>query len=87
MHKHYTPALRAWLGDLGDGTHDGSADDPRIAVIRVRAASVTYALTDQTMLARVAGIAKAAATGNVATPNKLREISEVEVLQWRAVAH
>ena len=84
--KHYSALLRAWLGDLGDGTHDGSENDPRIGIIRVKTSSVTYAITDQTLVARVAGIAKAAATGNVATPNKLREISEVEVLQWRAVA-
>ena len=28
VHKFYSPTLRAWLGDLGDGTHDGGPDDP-----------------------------------------------------------
>jgi general stress protein 26 len=34
--KHYTAALKAWVGDLGDGKHDGSAQDPRIGIIRVK---------------------------------------------------
>ena len=27
----------AWFGDLGDGKHDGSADDPRMTLIEVKA--------------------------------------------------
>jgi len=26
--KYYSPTLKAWLGDLGDGIHDGSPNDP-----------------------------------------------------------
>lgn len=26
----------AWFGDLGDGKHDGSANDPRMALIEVK---------------------------------------------------
>lgn len=82
--QHYSASLKAWLGDLGDGTHDGSENDPRIGVIRVKTGSVTYAVTDQTLIGRAAEIAKAAVTGNVATPNRLREISEGEISRWRA---
>ena len=28
VHKFYSPTLKAWLGDLGDGTHDGGPNDP-----------------------------------------------------------
>ncbi|RYP07374.1 hypothetical protein DL765_009185 [Monosporascus sp. GIB2] len=84
VRQHYSPSLKAWLGDLGDGTHDGSADDPRIGVIRVKTGSVTYMVTDKTLLGRVSEIAKGAVTGSVATPNKLREVSESEVSEWRA---
>jgi general stress protein 26 len=28
VHKYYSPTLKAWLGDLGDGTHDGGPNDP-----------------------------------------------------------
>ena len=39
--KYYTPSLKAWLGDLGDGKHDGGPEDPRIGVIKVEAKTVT----------------------------------------------
>jgi len=26
--KHYSSTLKAWVGDLGDGVHDGSPSDP-----------------------------------------------------------
>ena len=82
--QHYNISLKAWLGDLGDGTHDGSENDPRIGVIRVKTGSATYAVTDHTLIGRIVEVARATVTGEVATPNKLREISESEVSQWRA---
>ncbi|KAK8062387.1 BLI-3 blue-light-inducible Bli-3 protein [Apiospora hydei] len=82
--KYYNPALKAWLGDLGDGKHDGSENDPRIGIIRVKTDSVSYCLTDMTVIGRMAEIAKGAVTGEPASINKLRFISEAEVLQWRA---
>ncbi|KAI1097961.1 pyridoxamine 5'-phosphate oxidase [Jackrogersella minutella] len=84
--KYYSPTLKAWLGDLGDGTHDGSADDPRIGVLKVRTSSVTYAINAKTAVGRAAEIAKGTFTGEPAGVNKLREISEKEVQQWRATA-
>ncbi|KAI0181734.1 hypothetical protein GGR52DRAFT_584236 [Hypoxylon sp. FL1284] len=86
VRKYYSPTLKAWLGDLGDGTHDGSENDPRIGVLRVRTASVTYALTGRSALGRAAEVAKGTVTGEPAAVNKLREISEDEVRQWRATA-
>merc|ERR1711964_882864 len=49
--KYYSPALKAWLGDLGDGKHDGSENDPRIGVIRVEAVTATYAVVRRTLSA------------------------------------
>lgn len=83
MRRYYSPALRAWLGDLGDGVHDGSEDDPRIAVIRVRARSITYAVTDKTLLGRAVEVARGTVTGEVAGVNKLREVGEGEIERWR----
>jgi len=37
VRKYYSPALKAWIGDLGDGKHDGGPEDPRIGVIKVNA--------------------------------------------------
>ncbi|PWY66444.1 hypothetical protein BO70DRAFT_433127 [Aspergillus heteromorphus CBS 117.55] len=41
--KYYTPALGAWLGDLGDGVHDGGPGDPRIGVIRIEVVEAVHA--------------------------------------------
>lgn len=84
--KHYSPDLKAWMGDLGDGKHDGSANDPRIGVIRVKIDTATYAITDKTFLGYSIEVAKSAVTGDTASVNKLREIDSSEVQQWRSRA-
>lgn len=82
--KHYSPALKAWLGDLGDGTHDGSENDPRIGVIRVKMITTTYSLVAKNILSRAADVVQGAITGKPAQINSLRQISDAEVKQWRA---
>jgi len=83
--KHYTPDLKAWVGDLGDGKHDGTANDPRIGIIRVKTTTATYALASKNVLGRVAEVAQGAVTGKPASVNKLREIGIAEIEQWRAI--
>lgn len=82
--EHYSPTLKAWLGDLGDGKHDGSENDPRIGIIRVKTSTVTYSVTSKNLLSRVADVAQGTLTGNMPAINKLREISESEVKSWRS---
>ena len=84
MKEHYNPALKAWLGDLGDGKHDGSENDPRIGVIRIKTDTATYSLVRKGILGRTAEVVQGAITGKPAEVNKLREISESEIKQWRA---
>lgn len=81
--KYYTPTLRAWMGDLGDGKHDGSAEDPRIGVIRVKMVSSTYSLVSKNIFSRAAEIATGAVTGKPAQVNSLREITDADVRSWR----
>lgn len=50
--KYYSPALKTWLGDLGDGKHDGSENDPRIGVIRITAKTATYAISRSNPVSR-----------------------------------
>jgi len=85
VHKHYSPSLKAWLGDLGDGKHDGGPDDPRIGIISVKAKTITYAVTGQTALGRGIEIAKGTVTGEAPKVNNLREISESELDEWRKI--
>ena len=82
--KYYSPALKTWLGDLGDGTHDGSENDPRIGVIKVEAKTATYALARGTFVGRAYEMVQGVITGEAAQVNKLREISEEETSAWRS---
>jgi general stress protein 26 len=40
----------AWFGDLGDGTHTGGPEDPRMTLIEVKSKYVVYYLTEVGML-------------------------------------
>lgn len=82
--KYYSPTLKAWMGDLGDGKHDGSENDPRIGVIRVKMTTATYSITDRTILGRLAEVAKGMVTGEQANVNHIREITEEEVKAHRS---
>lgn len=83
VRAHYTPTLKAWLGDLGDGRHDGSAEDPRLGMIRVRMQTATCSLSGKGVFGTMKDVVAGAVTGRVAEVVKLREISEKEVELWR----
>lgn len=82
--KYYTPTLKTWLGDLGDGVHDGGENDPRFGVIKFKTITATYAVPKGTILGRGIEIVKSATTGEAPKVTELREISEEEVKSWRA---
>lgn len=84
VHKYYTPALKAWIGDLGDGKHDGGPDDPRICTIKVNAVTAQYALSRRTTVGGFVEFAKGVATGEAPSVNKLRHIGEAEVKQCKS---
>ncbi|KAI0995131.1 hypothetical protein K3495_g13050 [Podosphaera aphanis] len=81
--KHYFPTLRGWMGDLGDGKHDGGPSDPRLSIIKVETKTVTYAITRMNALSRGVEVAQSVVTGKAPAIHKLREINEQEVLVWR----
>lgn len=82
--EHYSSRLKAWLGDLGDGVHDGSENDPRLGIIRVKMKTAHYSISSKTLIEKMAQIAQGTVTGKPPAINKLREISEAEVNEWRA---
>lgn len=86
MRKYYSPALKAWVGDLGDGVHDGGPEDPRIAIIRVVARTATYALAVGTSVGRGVEMVKGVLTGQAPEVNKLRELSEKELNECKSLA-
>ncbi|KAL2267122.1 hypothetical protein VTJ83DRAFT_4399 [Remersonia thermophila] len=81
--KHYSEHLKAWLGDLDDGVRDGSANDPRLGIIRVTMITAHYSISRKGPLGHLAEVAQGVITGKPAVVNKLREISSAEVDQWR----
>jgi len=82
--KYYTPSLKAWLGDLEDGKHDGGPEDPRIILIKVKATTAQYAISKKTIVGSAFEVAKGAVTGEAAGVNKLRYLSQEDLQQWRA---
>jgi len=82
--KYYSPELKTWVGDLGDGTHDGSENDPRIGVIKITSKTITYAIARTNAIQRGIEIVQGVFTGNAAQVQKIREISEQEISQYRS---
>jgi len=84
VEKHYSPALKAWVGDLGDGKHDGGPQDPRIGLIKIRAQSVQYNISKRSIVGATYELIKGVATGEAPNINRLRHISEAELEQYRS---
>ncbi|KJX98034.1 hypothetical protein TI39_contig443g00012 [Zymoseptoria brevis] len=84
VREYYSQSLKAWLGDLGDGKHDGGPEDPRIGLIRVKAHTITYAISSKNIVTSTIEVAKGALTGQTAQVNKLRHLDESELQQWRS---
>jgi general stress protein 26 len=76
----YQPDWKAWLGDEG-GANDGSAEDPRIALILVTADSVTYSKKDRPMPVVLFNLVKGMITGEPPKVADLRELSADELRQ------
>lgn len=72
------------MGDLGDGVHDGGPEDPRIVLIRVKAITAQYAISQATSIGQAVEVVKGVVTGSAPNVNKLRHLSESELSQWRS---
>jgi len=83
VRKYYSPALKAWVGDLGDGKHDGGPEDPRIIVIKVKALTAQYAISRRTRVGGMIEVAKGMVTGEAPSVNKLRYLDESELEQCK----
>jgi len=62
IHQLYKPDWKAWLGDEG-GNRDGGPDDPRIALIEVKAESATYLRVKEPRLVTLFKLATSLVTG------------------------
>ena len=74
----YKPDWKAWLGDDG-GERDGSANDPRIALILVDAEAVTYMKVTKPKPVVLFEVAKAMVTGSPPDVGSIRTVSDREL--------
>ncbi|KAJ6001429.1 hypothetical protein N7522_006656 [Penicillium canescens] len=83
VEKYYSPMLKAWIGDMGDGVHDGGPSDPRIGVIKLEAKLATHVVSQKGILGRAYNTVKGAVQGNVPHINGIRELTGQELAEWR----
>lgn len=81
VQKYYSPALKAWLGDMGDGVHDGGPTDPRIGVIKLEAKLATHVVARKGIIGRAVDTVKGAVQGSVPPVNSIRELSAEELAE------
>ena len=74
----YKPDWKAWFGDEG-GERDGSANDPRLALIAVEAQSVEYLVTTKPKPVVLFEVAKAMVTGTPPKVGEQRSLTEREL--------
>lgn len=81
--KYYSPALKAWLGDMGDGVHDGGPSDPRIGVIKLETKLATHVVAHKGAIGRAYETVKGVVQGNVPHVNGIRELSLEELAECK----
>lgn len=79
----WSNGTRAWFGDLGDGTHTGGPEDPRMKIIEVQPSYISYWKHEVGALGFMKEVGGAALTGGVANTGKLRQMTEQEITEAR----
>lgn len=79
----YSRGTSAWFGDLGDGVHNGTADDPRMALIEVKSHYVAYWKSTVTSVGFVKEVALASMQGKVANTGVQRHLTEEDLKNAR----
>lgn len=71
--------MGAWFGDLGDGVHTGTAEDPRMALIEVKARYISYWKATVSTLGFLKEVGVATVTGQVPETGDLRQLLEEDI--------
>ena len=71
--------ISSFFGDLKDGKHDGTKNDPRVCLLEVVPSDIRYWVSTSSTIGRTAGIAYGALTGKAKAPGEFRIITETEV--------
>lgn len=83
IHELYKPDWKAWLGDEGDD-RDGGPDDPRIALIEVKADSARYLRVSEPRLVTLFKLATSLVTGNPPNIGDAGQLERSELAQGSA---
>jgi len=68
-----------WLGDLKDGIHDGTINDPRLALIEVTTKSVRFSVKEDPEIVRMFNVVKGMFTGEAPKVSSDKELTEQEL--------
>ena len=79
----YSKGTAAWFGDLGDGVHNGTAEDPRMALIEVKANYICYWKSTVSSLGFIKEVTQASFTGQVANTGVQRQLVQEDIEAMR----
>ncbi|KAL8691174.1 MAG: hypothetical protein Q9218_003549, partial [Villophora microphyllina] len=79
----YSKGVNAWFGDLGDGIHTGMPEDPRMALIEVKANYIAYWKTTSSTPGFLKEVAQASLTGQVADTGVNRQLFDEDIQEAR----
>lgn len=83
----YSKMTAAWFGDLGDGVHNGKAEDPRMTLIEVQPRYISYWKSTVSSLGFMKEVAHASLTGQVAVNGVQREFLQEDIEAMRKEVH
>jgi len=83
--KFWSPMITSFFGDLKDGKHDGTQNDPRVCLIEVIPSEIRYWVSTSSAVGRTAEIAYGALTGKAKAPGEFRIISDAEIKHVRGL--
>ena len=79
----YSKGTAAWFGDLGDGVHNGTAEDPRMALIEVKTKYISYWKSTVGTLGFLKEVTQATITGQVADTGLQRQFLQDDIEAMR----
>jgi len=79
----YSKGTNAWFGDLGDGVHNGGPEDPRMALIEVKAKYITYWKSTTSSVGFAKEVGQASLTGKVAQTGLTRQFETDDIESMR----
>ena len=79
----YSKTISAWFGDVGDGVHNGTAEDPRMTLIEVKSKYISYWKSTVTSVGFVKEVALGALTGKIANNGVQRQFLESDIQKMR----